>query len=89
MNIPVELIIIRTISIINPECTAEEVKEIEDTIKAANKTLTRIGKAHILSSLYAKILREPLLKKYVYLNFFLFLIGWSSALTVCILHYPI
>jgi len=89
MNIPVELIIIRTTRFINPECTEEEVKEIEDTIKSVNKTLTKMGKAHILTIIYAKILRESLLKKYLYLNLFLFLIGWSLALTICILNYPI
>lgn len=53
--------------------------------QAPHRVLISIGQVHVVLALYAKILMEPQLKKYVYLNLFLYLIGFWLVIIIYII----
>ena len=53
--------------------------------QAPDRVLISIGRVHVILALYAKILMEPQLKKYLYLNLFLYLIGFWLVIIIYII----
>ena len=89
VTMDIEQALVRGEMIINPESTEEDVKGMNTAYAGCMNLLTELGKADIVMSIYYKSLRETNLKYIILISNCLYLIGWSLALTICILNYPV
>ena len=89
VTMDIEQALVRGEMIINPESTEEDVKGMNTAYAGCMNLLTELGKADIVMSIYYKSLRETNLKYIILISNWLYLIGWSLALTICILNYPV